>query len=361
VIVGLMHKSIGHLGIFVSGKVAKKEYTQIASVLEAIESFPPGLYGMEIAERKGEGGKTEYDVSFHERRLEDVTARFNRFERVDELPFEAVKQVSDFNQRAYEPFVQAMANDTTASMLRAFHPLRAQRWMFSDYNPWLAWLGPAADAVRAVRKPAAADEPLRRAEHCGSDMISAGLDFYRAMRDAATEAMFFSVYGNMFSAHPAQQHEPREHVADPRELPFVQEALASIGHGGYAEAVARVACLLMRHDEPLPLTRMVLRQTLAADYAEYLPQMPRDEWRRIRGEQEIVVRYEPEQALSTLPDLLDDNDDRKKLLTLFDKLHADSRMQGFEPTAAQHEMLARIRAALPVKAARAPRRSAPAH
>lgn len=365
VIVGLMHKSIGHLGIFVSGKVAKKEYTQIASVLEAIESFPSGLYGMEIAERKGEGGKTEYDVSFHERRLEDVTARFNRFERVDELPFEAVKQVSDFNQRAYElfaqPFVQAMANDTTASMLRAFHPLRAQRWMFSDYNPWLAWLGPAADAVRAARKPAAADEPLRRAEHCGSDMISAGLDFYRAMRDAATEAMFFSVYGNMFSAHPAQQHEPREHVADPRELPFVQEALASIGHGGYAEAVARVACLLMRHDEPLPLTRMVLRQTLAADYAEYLPQMPRDEWRRIRGEQEIVVRYEPEQALSTLPDLLDDNDDRKKLLTLFDKLHADSRMQGFEPTAAQHEMLARIRAALPVKAARAPKRSAPAH
>jgi ferric-dicitrate binding protein FerR (iron transport regulator) len=67
------------------------------------------------------------------------------------------------------------------------------------------------------------------------------------------------------------------------------------------------------------------------------------------------------QALATLPDLLDDNDDRKKLITLFDKLHADSRMQGFEPTAAQHDMLARIRAALPVKAARAARRSAPAH
>jgi hypothetical protein len=365
VIVGLMHENIGHLGIFVSGKVAKKEYTQIASVLEAIESFPPGLYGMEIAERKGEGGKTEYDVSFRERRLEEVKERFNRFERVDERPFEAVKQVSDFNQRAYElfaqPFVQAMANDTTASMLRAFHPLRAQRWMFSDYNPWLAWLGPAADAVRAARKPDTETSVLRRAEHCGSDMISASLDFYRAMRDATTEAMFFSVYGNLFSAHQAQRQEAPEPVADPRDLPFVQDALASIGHGGYAEAVARVACLLMRHDEPLPLTRMVLRQALAADYAEYLPQMPPDQWRRIRGEQEIIVRYEPEQALATLPDLLDDNDDRKKLITLFDKLHADSRMQGFEPTAAQHDMLARIRAALPVKAARAARRSAPAH
>ncbi|MDR5796285.1 DUF3141 domain-containing protein [Caballeronia sp. LZ008] len=365
VIVGLMHKSIGHLGIFVSGKVAKKEYTQIASVLEAIESFPPGLYGMEIAERKSADGKTEYDVSFHERRLEDVTARFNRFERIDELPFEAVKQVSDFNQRAYElfaqPFVQAMANDATATMLRAFHPLRAQRWMFSDLNPWLAWLGPAAEAVKATRKPDTERDALRRAEHCGSDMISASLDFYRAMRDATTEAMFFSVYGNLLPAQRVQERETQENRTDPRDLPFVQEALASVAHGGYAEAVARVACLLMRHDEPLPLTRMVLRQELAADYAEYLPQMPRDEWRRIRGEQEIIVRYEPEQALASLPGLLDDSDDRKKLLTLFDKLHDDSRMQGFEPTAAQHDMLARIRAALPVKAARAPRRSAPAH
>ncbi|AET93781.1 hypothetical protein BYI23_D002710 (plasmid) [Burkholderia sp. YI23] len=369
VIVGLMHKNIGHLGIFVSGKVAKKEHTQIASVLEAIESFPPGLYGMEIAERKGADGKTEYDVSFHERRLEDLTARFNRFERADELPFQAVKQVSDFNQRAYElfaqPFVQSMANDTTAAMLRAFHPLRAQRWMFSDLNPWLAWLGPAADAVKAARKPASVPaterDVLRKAEHCGSDMISASLDFYRAMRDAATEAMFFSVYGNMFSAHQPQEQEAHEHKTDPRELPFVQDALASIAQGGYAEAVARVACLLVDHDEPLPLARMVLRQELMADYADYLPEKPRDEWRRIRGEQEIIVRYEPEQALSTLPDLLNDNEDRKKLLTFMDKLRDDSRLQGYEPTATQHDTLARIRAALPLKPARAPRRSAPAH
>ncbi|BCQ27255.1 DUF3141 domain-containing protein (plasmid) [Caballeronia sp. NK8] len=364
VIVGLMHKSIGHLGIFVSGKVAKKEYTQIASVLEAIESFPPGLYGMEIAERKGEGGKIEYDVSFHERRLEEVTS-FNRFQRVDELPFEAVKQVSDFNQRAYElfaqPLVQALANDATATMLRAFHPLRAQRWMFSDLNPWLAWLGPTAQAVKAARQPDTERDVLRRAEHCGSDVISASLDFYRAMRDAATEAMFFSVYGNMFSVHQAQAHEDPAQKTDPRDLPFVQDALASVAQGGYAQAVARIACLLVRHDEPLPLARMVLRQELAEDYAEYLPQMPRDEWRRVRGEQEIIVRYEPEQALSTLPELLGDNGDRKKLLTLIDKLLADSRMQGFEPTTAQQDMLARIRAALPVKAARAARRPAPAH
>ena len=55
VIVGLMQEEVGHLGIFVSGKVAQKEYTQIVSVMKSIELLPPGLYGMEIKERKADG------------------------------------------------------------------------------------------------------------------------------------------------------------------------------------------------------------------------------------------------------------------------------------------------------------------
>ena len=57
VIVGLMHEDIGHLGIFVSGKVAKKEHAQIVSVLKSIETLPPGLYAMAINERKGRDGQ----------------------------------------------------------------------------------------------------------------------------------------------------------------------------------------------------------------------------------------------------------------------------------------------------------------
>jgi len=55
VIVGLMHEDIGHLGIFVSGKVVRKEHAQIVSVLRSIEALPPGLYGMEITERAQAG------------------------------------------------------------------------------------------------------------------------------------------------------------------------------------------------------------------------------------------------------------------------------------------------------------------
>src|SRR5512143_401725 len=86
VLVGLVHQDIGHLGIFVSGKVAKKEHAQIVSVLESIEALPPGLYGMKILESKGSDGKVRYDVQFVERTLEEVMERLNRFKRVDEKP-----------------------------------------------------------------------------------------------------------------------------------------------------------------------------------------------------------------------------------------------------------------------------------
>ena len=56
-IVGLLHEDIGHLGIFVSGKVAKKEHAQIVSVLKSIEALPPGLYGMEITRAQGRRGQ----------------------------------------------------------------------------------------------------------------------------------------------------------------------------------------------------------------------------------------------------------------------------------------------------------------
>ncbi len=101
VIVGLMHGDVGHLGIFVSGKVAKKEHTQIVEVLRYVETLAPGLYAMKIDEARGADGKLEYTVSLTERRLEDLRG-LQRFDRKDEKVFDAVAAVSEFNERAYE-------------------------------------------------------------------------------------------------------------------------------------------------------------------------------------------------------------------------------------------------------------------
>ncbi|WER49163.1 DUF3141 domain-containing protein [Cupriavidus sp. WKF15] len=362
VIVGMMHQDIGHLGIFVSGKVAQKEHAQIVSVLRSIELLPPGLYGMVIHERKSNGG-VEYEVEFREHSLEEIAQRLNRFERADEKPFEAVAALSEFNQRAYElfaqPFVQAMSNEATARMLREFHPLRMQNWAFSDMNPWMAWLGTAANAVKANRQALDADHPLRKREQAGAEMLSAGLDAYRAVRDAMTEATFFNLYANMLSLIPQEKtsHAGRPAVTEPRELPEVKAALASIEQGGYAEALARMACLLKRQGEPLPLSRLELRKELVTDYAELLPELLPEAWRRIRGQQELITLYAPEQALQTLPLLLRDSADRERLQALAEKLRADERVLGSQPTPEQAAMLERIRSVLSVKPER-PRRNA---
>jgi pimeloyl-ACP methyl ester carboxylesterase len=353
-IVGLLHQEVGHLGIFVSGKVAKKEHAQIVSVLKSIEALPPGLYGMEIIEERDSDGKPEYSVRFHERQLEEVVQRLNRFKRADEKPFEAVEAISEFNQRAYElfaqPLVQAMSNEYTAKLSRTLHPLRMQRWAWSDLNPWLAWLGPLAAAVKAQRASLAADHPLRKLEKRGGELLSASLDYYRDVRDAASEAGFFQVYGNLFSLYVADKHEAGASsgaaVADRRALPYVKEALASIAEGGYPAALARCAYLLQRKGEPLPLARLELKQDLMADYGEFIPQMAPDERRRIRGEQEIIVNYEPERAIATLPDLVADPADRARLVDLLTRLLADERVQRLGATPEQLAMLARIRKVL---------------
>ncbi len=360
VIVGLLHQDVGHLGIFVSGKVAKKEHAQIVSVLKSVEMLPPGLYGMEIVEHKNRAGGVEYEVQFHERRLEEVVKRINRLERQDEKPFHAVAALSEFNQRAYElfaqPFVQSLGNEATAKLSRQFHPLRFQRWALSDFNPWLAWLGPAAQAVKAQRQATDADNLGLKVEKTASEAISASLDFYREIRDATSEALFFQTYGNVFSLYLADKHEADERAAEltaePRELPFVKEALASIEKGGFAEALARVGSLLARRGAPLPLARLALKQELAVEYRELLPDLEPDQWRRIRGEQDIIVRYEPEKAIAALPKLLSKAGDRERLITLVRALLGDERMQRIEPTTEQLAMIENLGETLDVSPAR---------
>jgi hypothetical protein len=170
--------------------------------------------------------------------------------------------------------------------------------------------------------------------------------------------MFFGVYANLYSLYFADK-QPAQlgaavATADSRALPFVADALASIAEGGYNEAFARAAVLLTRKDEALPLSRLVMRGELAKTYAGYLPDLPPDQWRRIRGEQEIIARYEPEQAIGTLPALLDSRTDRERLLTLLDKLMADQRVQMTQPTPEQLAMLDRIRTVLSSEPAHVP-------
>jgi pimeloyl-ACP methyl ester carboxylesterase len=352
VIIGLMHENIGHLGIFVSGRVVKKEFTEIVSVLKSIEVLPPGLYAMHIVEKKGDGGNLEYDVEFVEHRLEDVVARLNRFKRFDEKAFVGVAEVSEFNQKAYElfaqPFVQSISNEYTAQLMRIFHPLRLQHWAFSDLNPWLAWLGPAADSVKAQRRRVDPQQPFCSYERFVSELISASLNYYRDIRDAICEATFFHTYGTVFTLLRDDIPESEANLErEPRAELEVRQAHASIATGGLAEAITRAECLLAVKDKPLPLQRFQLKQELINRYGEYLPELSPEQWRRIEGRQAIISEYEPEKAILTLPKLLADAKDRRCFLNLLDAVVDDPEVcQSINPTPEQRAMLTRIREVL---------------
>jgi pimeloyl-ACP methyl ester carboxylesterase len=353
-IVGLLDAQAGHLGIFVSGRVATRDHAQIVSVMQSIEALPPGLYGMQIDESQGQDGKVEYAVTFVERRLEDVMARLNPVQRVDEKPFAAVAQIAEFNQRAYElfarPLVQQFANDYTAKLGRDFNPLRLERWALSDLNPWMQWLAPAAGLVKSQRQPVGPEQPFRQVDAMLSELVSASLDYYQALRDATVEVLFYQTYGNLFSLYLEDKPAPAGAAAlppvDPRELPFVREALAAVDQGGYAQALARADCLLAPAGEPLKLAWLNLRQDLLIEYGDLLPELAPDAARRIRGEQEIICHYAPERAIASLPTLLRDPADRQRFLTLYDRLLADPRVQAAGATADQRAIYARIQSVL---------------
>jgi pimeloyl-ACP methyl ester carboxylesterase len=346
-IVGLIHEDIGHLGIFVSGKVAKKEHTQIVSVLKYIQALPPGLYGMEIHEATTEDGDVEYGVTLHERKLEDLK-RLQKYDRVDEKPFEAVAALSELTERAYELLVRPAVREATpewlAKLLREWHPLRVQRWAFSDRNPMLAGLPYAAAIARAYRRPRSPGNTGRRAEHLLSACMGASLDFYRDVRDAASEAAFFEVYGNMLSLQMADQRAVirRQTRFDARALPAVRQVLDEIDQGGLPEAIIRTGILIVKAGggkqrlAQMEHTRQLLAPT------GVLRHIDEDEFRRLLHEETLVVEFEPLQAKRSLAKLVRSAPDREKLNRVFDSLDADAALDS-----RQQALLAELRTLVP--------------
>ena len=244
-----MHEEVGHLGIFVSGKVAKKEGTQIASVLQVDRGAAAGpVRHADRARSQDAAGKPAYEVSFVELRLEDVVARLNRFERDDEKPFEAVNvglRIQSARLRAlWAPAGagagqrarrQAVARLSSAA-LAALGGLRPQPVAV------VAGAGRAGGEGAAPGSGARPSGAPARSGDVGADRAprsTAG----RALRDALAESDLLPdlrqpVRLLLWATNAGAEAAARP--VDPRELPFVKDALASIDQGGYAEALARV-------------------------------------------------------------------------------------------------------------------------
>ena len=202
-IVYTTHQTIGHLGIFVSGKVATKEHAEFASCMDMIDLTPPGLYEAVITEVTPDTASPElihgrYLFRLEARTLDDIRA-FGNNDVEDDRRFATMARLSEVNLALYrafaQPFVQAMATDQSAQAMRDMHPSRLRFAAFSDRNPLMKGVAAAAEQARADRKPVAADNPLLAAEQAASSWISTWLDALRISRDGMTEAFFVNFYG----------------------------------------------------------------------------------------------------------------------------------------------------------------------
>lgn len=202
-IVYTIHERIGHLGIFVSGGIARKEYGELSSNIDLIDTLPPGLYEAVFESKTEDTANPDlasgaWVMRCEERTLDDIRALGGN-DAADERRFATAARVSETNLALYrtyaQPMVRALVSSPLAEWMQQLHPLRLQYELFSTTNPMMAPVAALAEQVRKDRRPAAADNPFVALQEDISRQIVAALDAWRDMSEAVAERTFLSVYG----------------------------------------------------------------------------------------------------------------------------------------------------------------------
>ncbi len=255
-IVYTVHESVGHLGIFVSSGVARKEHGELSSNIDLIDTLPPGLYEAVFEPRATNAphddmGEGEWVMRCEARTLDDIRALGGN-DAADDRCFATAARLSEMNSALYrtyaQPFIKAFANPFTAELMQQIHPLRLQYQLFSDANPLMASVGSLAEEIRNDRRQVDAENPLLAAQERMSTQIVEGLEKFRAASESMSEKIFFSVYGNpvlqsAMGVDPKSDRPLRRVAKDPlhRQLQDarIAELRSRIGEGGISEATVR--------------------------------------------------------------------------------------------------------------------------
>ncbi len=265
-IIYALHQSIGHLGIFVSAGVAKKEHEEFAHTMDLIDVLPPGLYEAVITPKGPETAHSElvsgdYVMRFEARTLGHIRALGGN-DAEDERRFATVARVSEINQGLYRTFfspaVKQLTNDYTAAWMRRLHPHRLPYEILSDKNPFMAPIAALAEQVRANRRAVAPDNPFQQLQEKASQQIVDALNRYRDARDQFCEQLFLSVYGSPLlqsavglraDAATARPRVGRDVAREAAAAKALAEFDARMSAGGLADAVVR-ALLYIWHGDP---------------------------------------------------------------------------------------------------------------
>jgi hypothetical protein len=318
-IVYTIHETVGHLGIFVSGGVARKEHGEFASNIDLIDVLPPGLYEATFEAKSGETASADlvsgdWVMRCEARTLDDIRALGGN-DPADERRFAAAARVSEANLALYrtfmQPWVRAMVPPAAADAARRLHPLRLQYELFADGSPWASMIAMGADWARANRSPVAADNPFLAMQQGVSKQIVAALDTWRDVRDRFGELMFLSVYGSpvvqaAVGVDPAVTAPFRKAAKDPLHAQLLRERIDELKSrmpvGGLREGAARAAIYvgLAWGGADERAFAAVRRLRLAQPDA----QLTLAQFKAMVREQYFMLLIDPEAALAAIPAML---------------------------------------------------------
>ncbi|MCW7753740.1 DUF3141 domain-containing protein [Desulfobotulus sp. H1] len=340
VIIYIVHEDIGHLGIFVSAKVAQKEHNQIIGSVEMIPYLAPGLYEMVIEEEPSKPWMNDYKVSFVERTVEQIQEYDDGIE--DEEAFVPVSTFSQANDAAYKifvsPFIQKITNRYTAEILKQLHPLRVQRYAISDLNPFMLPFKTMGRFVRKNRKPIDRNTNFfAKIEKNLSSLIEESLDLKRDMNDRKDEFVFKLIYDNPVTKYfftPAIEglvygKKPEEEILAKEERRKTDRELwlSRMEEGGFEEGLARIMVAMMNADAILDRSELIMAQQIIREHPR-LRTMEPSQLRKLAVEQSRILQVDREQALNALPKLIHLKKDREEALKIAERIaRADEQIQ----------------------------------
>ncbi len=356
-IVYTVHKKVGHLGIFVSAGVARKEHDEFASNIDLIDVLPPGLYEA-VLTPKGEAVDNpdlvtgEWLMRCEARTLDDIRALGGN-DLADERKFEAAARASAINLALYravaQPAVRAMASPPLAEAMRRMHPLRLSYEMFGPKNPWMAWIATEAERVRGRRKPAGAENPLLAAQALVSKQIVEGLDAWRVAMERLSEDTFHAIYGSpalqaALGVDTASPQRPRKAAQSKLHEALVERRIAALrdemARGGIREALVR-ALIWVGMARNAVDERGFAAITRLRDAHPASRQMSLADFKALVREQYLMLVVDEAAALGAIPGLMPGPADDRR--AAFAALRGVIEASG-APEGAQAERLRRVAA-----------------
>jgi len=319
-IVYTVHEHVGHLGIFVSGGVARKEHDEFASNIDLIDVLPPGLYEA-VLTPKGEAVDNpdlvtgEWVMRCEARTLDDIRALGSN-DLADERKFEAAARLSEMNLALYrtlaQPAVRALVTQPFAEAMRRMNPLRLSYETFGPQNPWMTWISTEAERVRGRRQPASEGNPMVAAQTLVSQQIVEGLDAWRAAMERLSEDAFHAIYGApalqaALGIDTSSPQRPRKAARSKLHEAFVerrvQELRDGMTRGGLAQALVR-ALLWVGMASNAVDERGFAAITQLRDAHGASRQMTLADFKALVREQYLMLIVDEQAALRAIPGLM---------------------------------------------------------